>query len=321
MLVPPLPLPVNLHRKPGDPHPPVRWLWLAAGDLAERQHGVVAREQLQRLGSDQWCIDALVRRRALRTVHRGVYAVGHRSLTHDGRRLAALLACGDAALGRFSAGAVWRFVTHDEDRVHVVVPRDIGLERPCIAAYRSSTLTGADVTTFRGLALTRPARTLVDLAAVAPEALALQAADTAMRGRCSPAQLRAALERCPRQPGRRLMLAYLGARRASALRLRSELERRNAELVLASDLPPPRFNALVDLGGERLELDAWWREQGVVLELDGRAYHEGVVAELEDERRERVIRGAGLRLERAAWWDVTREPGRLLSRLGRHLRR
>lgn len=321
MLVPALPLPVNLHRDQHARVAPTRWLVRAAGDLAGRQHGVVGRDQLHRLGAERWVIDALARRRVLRPVHRGVYAVGHGALTADGRRLAALLACSDGVLGRRSAAAVFGWADHDERPVDLAVAGSARPRRPGIAAFRSASLGARDVTTRRGLAVTRPARTLLDLATVLPAQDVRRTADTAMRSGCTPARLREALDRARRRRGSAVLEDYLATRRASALRLRSELERRSAELLLASALPAPAFNTLVQLGDQLLELDVWWSDQRVALELDGRAYHEGVVAEIEDERRARVIRGAGVVLHRAAWWDVTREPGRMLGTLGRDLAR
>lgn len=289
------------------------------GDLAEHQHGVVSRAQLARLGFTGDVIDGLVRRRLLRCVHAGVYAVGHRELSDDGRRLGALLASGEAgALGRRTAAAVLGYAADDGD-IDVVVADGVHRERPGISFFRSSTLVPADVTTVRRLAVTRPARTLIDLAAVATEREALKAADIAMRRTCTPVALRTTLDRLRGQPGCARMRRYLDLRRASALRLRSELERLAAELILGSDLPPPRFNAHVDLGTDLLELDVWWPDQRFVVELDGREYHEGVVPEIEDARRDGILRAAGVRVRRAAWWDVDREPGRFLASLRRSL--
>ena len=56
----------------------------AIAELARRQHGVVARWQLAKLGSSRGRIEARLRRGSLHLVHRGVYAVGHRSLDAQG---------------------------------------------------------------------------------------------------------------------------------------------------------------------------------------------------------------------------------------------
>src|SRR5919198_5554708 len=76
--------------------------------LAGRQHGVVARTQLRGLGLSASAIDRRVQAGRLHVVHRGVYAVGHPVLGPDGRRMAAVLACGPgAALSHASAAALW----------------------------------------------------------------------------------------------------------------------------------------------------------------------------------------------------------------------
>jgi predicted transcriptional regulator of viral defense system len=65
--------------------------------LARRQHGVVGLAQLAQLGLRRSAVAARVKRGRLHRVHRGVYAVGHMSLTRNARFMAAVLACGDGA--------------------------------------------------------------------------------------------------------------------------------------------------------------------------------------------------------------------------------
>jgi len=80
----------------------------AIGELAERQHGVVTRAQLSELGVGRRAIDHRLELGRLRPVHRGVYTIGHRLLSRDGRRMAAVLACGrGAVLSHLAAAALW----------------------------------------------------------------------------------------------------------------------------------------------------------------------------------------------------------------------
>jgi Transcriptional regulator, AbiEi antitoxin len=67
-------------------------------ELGARQHGVVATWQLKRAGYSRSTISSLANASHLHRIYRGVYAVGHRSLTTPGRRMAAVLACGPDAL-------------------------------------------------------------------------------------------------------------------------------------------------------------------------------------------------------------------------------
>ena len=82
--------------------------WRRVAEVATAQWGVVARAQITALGVDPAAIDYWIRAERLHVVHRGVYAVGHRSLRVEGRRLAAVLACGPGAvLSHRSAADHW----------------------------------------------------------------------------------------------------------------------------------------------------------------------------------------------------------------------
>jgi hypothetical protein len=74
-------------------HSSSRAIWA----LAQRQHGVVARWQLIEAGMHPQAIKHRMASARLHPVYRGVYAVGRPELTHEGRWMAAALACGPAA--------------------------------------------------------------------------------------------------------------------------------------------------------------------------------------------------------------------------------
>jgi predicted transcriptional regulator of viral defense system len=79
----------------------------ALGELAARQHGVVARRQLASVGVTLRMLDRRVASGHLVRVHRGVYAGGHRQLRREGWWMAAVLAAGsDAALSHRDAAAL-----------------------------------------------------------------------------------------------------------------------------------------------------------------------------------------------------------------------
>jgi len=76
--------------------------------LAEGQHGVVSRRQLLELGVGADSIDRRLKLKRLRQIHRGVYTIGHRLLTQEGRWMAAVLACGPRAVrSHRAAAALW----------------------------------------------------------------------------------------------------------------------------------------------------------------------------------------------------------------------
>jgi len=132
--------------------------------LAARQHGVVAARQLKALGLARQTIADRVATGRLHRVHRGVYAVGHPVLGGHGRWMAAVLACGPrAALSHASAGALWGVRPNAARRPDVSVPRSGG-ERPGLRVHRARSLSPDEVTTHRGIPVTTPARTVLDLA-------------------------------------------------------------------------------------------------------------------------------------------------------------
>ncbi|HET6829795.1 MAG TPA: type IV toxin-antitoxin system AbiEi family antitoxin domain-containing protein [Solirubrobacterales bacterium] len=70
------------------------------------QHGVIALSQLAELGLSPRAVTDRVAACRLHRIHRAVFAVGHRSLTREGRWMAALLTAGiGAALSHQAAGA------------------------------------------------------------------------------------------------------------------------------------------------------------------------------------------------------------------------
>src|SRR5947208_5055276 len=65
--------------------------------LAERQYGVVSREQLRTLGFKESAIDRRLRAQLLHELQKGVYALGHEVIPREGRWLAAVVGRDQAA--------------------------------------------------------------------------------------------------------------------------------------------------------------------------------------------------------------------------------
>jgi hypothetical protein len=133
--------------------------------LAGDQHGVVARSQLLVLGLTEREIDGRLSRGRLHPIHRGVYAVGHRVMTRQGRWMAATLATA-GVLSHITAATAWGFAK-SAGAIHVTVPGDPGRKRRTgIKLHRSRTLTPDDTTVLDGVPVTEPHRTLADLATI-----------------------------------------------------------------------------------------------------------------------------------------------------------
>lgn len=136
-------------------------------EIADRQHGVITVGQLLWAGLTRSAIKRRVQSARLHPVHRGVYAVGRRTLTVEGHWMAAVLALGEmAVLGFESAGALWGMISRPRTPfpVHVVLPSYSGRRRrKGITVHRSATLSRRDTTRRKNIPVTTPARTRRDL--------------------------------------------------------------------------------------------------------------------------------------------------------------
>jgi hypothetical protein len=139
----------------------------AVAALATRQNGNVTHRQLVAAGLSR---DEIAQRRDVGWLfrrHTGVFAVGHVPAGRESGWHAGVLALGDGAvLSHTSAAALWGMVGGTAV-TEVIVPTQAGHpKRDGIVVHRQP-LAEADATTHRGVPVTTPIRTLLDLAAVA----------------------------------------------------------------------------------------------------------------------------------------------------------
>jgi predicted transcriptional regulator of viral defense system len=139
--------------------------WLA--ELAERQHGVVARWGLLEAGLGRGAIEARLRSGRLHRLHTGVYLVGHRLIRREGRWMAAVLASGpDAVLSHYSAAALWGLRPTSRTTIDVTVPH---VTRSSKLIRRHVSHVPADERKVEErIPVTSVPRTILDLAATEP---------------------------------------------------------------------------------------------------------------------------------------------------------
>lgn len=286
----------------------------AIAALAERQHGVVARAQLVDLGLGRRAIGHRLECGRLHAVHRGVYAVGHRVLTREGRWTAAVLAAGaGAVLSHRSAAALWG-IRPGAGRIEVTAPR--ALRSRAGLRLHHTRLAEDEVTAVRGIPVTTPARTLLDLAAVVGAQQLERAVNEAEVLRLGDAVALAELVR--RHGGRRgagALRRILEAGQVGALITRSELEDRFLGFLDAFGLPRPEVNATLPVSGGPVEADCVWRGPRLVVELDGYATHAPRHAFERDRARDRALLAAGWRVARVTWRQLAADPRALAAEL------
>ena len=261
----------------------------AVADLAARQHRVVMRPQILAEGLSDRAIARRVARGWLHRQHDGVYSVGTAELDRRGRWMAAVLACGaGAVLSHRDAAALWGILPSNRFAIEVTAPttrRRAGIE---VTRRR---LPPDETTTLDGIPVTTVARTLLDLAAVETPARLERALSEAERRRLADhTPLTELFERHPRAKG----LATLRSLTPDETVTRSELERRFLTFCRRHGIEKPTMNATV----AGLEVDAHWPDAGLVVELDGFAFHSTRRAFDEDRARDRLLTMAAVRVVR-----------------------
>jgi very-short-patch-repair endonuclease len=225
-------------------------------------------------------------------------------LAREGRWLAAVLAGGSGAvLSHRSAAALWGLVATPAGPVDVTVAagrrqrRGIRFHRVAIPAD--------EVTTERGIPVTTPARTLLDLAKTLDRHRLHRAADRAEQHRLTGHHpLDELLERHPKTPGAAKLRAIAEQNRIGETVTRSELEDRFLQFLDAHGLPKPETNQTT---GD-LEVDCVWRDAGLIVELDGRATHHTATAFERDRERDRTLQARGWRVIRITWRQLHLHP-------------
>ena len=228
--------------------------------IANRQFGVISRNQILWLGFNSDWVNHRLEKKWLYVIYRGVYAVGRPELSRRGEWMAAVLACGDhAVLSHESAAALWEIrPDRRAAQIHIVVPGTALRRHSGIVVHRRTALTRSDITRRLGIPVTTPVCTLIDYAARHTRDEVESAINEAdIRGLTNPNALRKALETAPPRPGVAAMRAMLDRR---TFRLtRSTLERLMIPLAVRAGLPPPLTRAIVN----GFEVDFYWPDLGL----------------------------------------------------------
>jgi hypothetical protein len=267
----------------------------AIRELAERQHGVVARRQLIALGLDEGLIQNRMERGRLLALHRGVFALGHRHIGLHGEWMAAVLACGPrAVLSYGSAAHLWGIRgSHGP----IEVTRVSGHRRPHgVRLHQTRSLPSEDVAMEGGIPVTSLERTLLDLAGrLGARQLerALVAADRSRRLRWP--ELRRVLDVGGGRKGLGCLRCVAERVDPHAANAVSPTEVDFLALCREADLPPPQVNVLVE---GRL-VDFFWPKARVIVETDGYAYHSDRPAFERDHESTVTLMAAGYRVLRA----------------------
>lgn len=270
--------------------------------------GILSTAELRACGLTRGAITTRRARGLLHQIHTGVWAVGHPSPSPEGLLLAAVKACGPGAvLSHRAAAQLWGFLD-PADRLPEVMVTGPGTRMvPGLVVHRTTVLEPRDTLRHRGIPVTTPARTLLDLAAVAPTRELRQAVRRAQgRRRVAIPQLIEAIDRLgPRRGSRRLAKVIA----TGAAPTNTVLEDIVLDLLLGAGIAHPNVNRPLVIAGRRVVPDFRWPERRLVVEADGGAWHDQKIAREDDAERQALLEGHGERVIRVTWHQsITRRP-------------
>jgi hypothetical protein len=235
---------------------------------AATPHGNVTRQRLLELGLGHNAIDYRIHCGRLFPSYAGVYGVGRPARTALERADAAVLACGPrAALFCTSAMSLWGFWRGWAEPFEVVALSKRRC-RPGIIVHRSKYLDAAELTRHQAIRVTRPARTLFDVASRRDDAELKRDVNNALHSHfLKRGQL---VDQLLRHPNHRAAsrIRYFVAIEGGPTR--SDWEEALPAFCLSHGLPVPVFGLLI--AGH--EADAVWLAEKVVLELDSWEFHQ-----------------------------------------------
>lgn len=274
--------------------------------MAARQHAVITTVQLRALGLGRGAIAHRVTRGLLVPLHRGVYLWGRADPSLHARAQAGLFACGpDAVVSHHAAVAVHGIRPATAGAIDVTIPR----RRARVAGLRThdGALTAADRIRVEGIAVTSPARALLEVAPeLTPRELANAVERATVEHLVTKRELLGAIERAPRRAGT-TALRVLAEDEAFT---RSHAERKLVALLRAARLPEPVFNAMAGAW----EVDALWTRERLVLEFDSYGFHATRAAFERDRRKTSELTRARYVVLTTTWTELTRQPYALIAR-------
>jgi very-short-patch-repair endonuclease len=167
----------------------------------------------------------------------------------------------------------------------------------------------------RGIPVTTPARTLVDLAGeLDPLHLESLVEEAERRNLIRRRQLIAAAEAGGHRSGAARMRGLLRREQEPAL-TRSDTEKRMLRLVRAAELPQPDLNVLIG----PYEVDMYWPEARLAVELDSYTFHGTRQAFEHDRARDAKLQSSGLPVLRFTRRQIRYQPELVLARLAQAL--
>jgi hypothetical protein len=265
----------------------------AVAAIASRQHSLILRDQALACGMTDRMIRNRVECGRWWRVAAGVYRLAGVPVTWKQRALAACLVSGTGAVvSHRSAAVLWGVSGFRPGPLEITVPAGRSGRNALARVHRSDEVDGVR---RDGVPVTRPARTIADLARVVSGDVLEEAVDDALCRR---------LCRLDELPARGALREVLAAWNGDGLP-EGVAEMRVVRALLAAGLPAPVRQYEIWVGGVLIaRVDLAYPPFRLAMELDGFRWHAGRRKFRSDRMRRNRVEAAGWRLLEAAPEDI-----------------
>jgi very-short-patch-repair endonuclease len=285
--------------------------------LISRQDGAISLDQALEIGLSREAVRRRVASKQWFPMGYRVYQDAAHQPTPRAELRAAMLSLGDGAVLVGEGAAWWWGLLQERPRTF-----EIAVERQQRPRARTSLVRRAvpptDRTVLKGVRVTTPAPSVLDAAVGLGLVGGAALFDTALqRRKVSVDDLRHGYIRRSGRPGARLLDRLMGLADGGAV---SEAERLSHTHLRGAGITGWVANLPIDLPGSgRAVPDLAFREQKVIVEVDGWAFHRGFRAFLIDGPRQTALTAAGWVVVRTHWHELTTSPHEFLANLRRIL--
>lgn len=285
---------------------------------ASTQHGLITAAQCQDVDLSRHAVHRLDGKGILTREAPGVYRFAGAPRSWHGRALCAVLAAGPGTVvSHRSAAHLWGLEGFAAPgRIDITVPRHRRpTARPGVVVHESRDLDLGDPRRRWNVPVTGPARTFLDVAAVAADELTvLRALDELRRLRhASWADLWSSLFEHARKGRPGITPARAALHKRAGKRVPdTEFARLFLRLIDAAGLPEPRCEVDLAVAGHRYRIDCAYPDSLVAIELDGQDHDEPVQIEA-DARRDANLESIGWMALRFTWRRFSEEPDEVLA--------
>ncbi len=261
-------------------------------EIAKRDHAIVSLHDCRSCGLSDSGVHKRVEAGELHRKYPGVYAFGRPDLTANGRRMAAVKACGPGALVSHASGAALRQMRRSNaSYIDVTIPAGRPIRRLKGIRCHRAALAPQDISKVEGIPTTSVSRTLLDLATqISYEGLESAANEAEVLKIFDLREMEDLLGRSNGRRGiRRLRHVLEHGDISGENQSKSDLERLFARICAQYSLPSPSINRWILLGDEYHQVDFLWRSKKVVIEVDSRRYHRTGWKLARDARRDELL--------------------------------